>query len=70
MTAHMKQRNLPTIRQMQCLNCGKRRLCEYGICRECVDLPPRDGESPHRLPGRWVPNGRGTLDYIEGEVAS
>lgn len=46
--------DLPTTRLMLCLNCHKQRVCDFGICRPCADLPPREGESPHKLTGTWV----------------
>lgn len=55
-----------------CAECGDvLKLNDYELCPKCtlVSLDVEDGESPCTLPGRWVPNGRGTLVYVE-QVAS
>lgn len=54
-----------------CSECDRDRDLCAGMCRTCrqVCLDVDDGESPSVLSGRWVPNGRGTLVYVE-QVAS
>lgn len=51
----------------------KRRLrLDTLMCRECLGEPAPQhlsDDSPAVLTGRWVPNGRGTMFYVE-QVAS
>lgn len=56
-----------------CRKCGRKRRLDVDNleCAECngrVRFYEAD-ESPAVLHGRWVPNGRGTMDYVE-DVAS
>ena len=53
-----------------CRTCTRKRLIRLDVymCRECLGEPTREpvtDDSPTVLTGRWVPNGRGTLDYVE-----
>lgn len=53
-----------------CKECGQDRLVEpaWGVCKNCqaTTLAVPDDQSPNFLTGgRWVPNGRGTLAYVE-----
>lgn len=56
----------------RCTGCWKDRLLDgHRLCQTCSISPltEEDSESPNILRGRWVPNGRGTLSYVE-ELAS
>lgn len=52
-----------------CHSCHKKRRLDAStlMCAECsgVDNFFSADESPAALRGRWVPNGRGTLVYVE-----
>lgn len=53
----------------RCRECRKDRLLDgHHLCQTCSisALTEEDAESPNVLTGRWVPNGRGTLSYVEG----
>lgn len=57
-----------------CRTCTRKRLIRLDVymCRECLGEPTREpvtDDSPAVLTGRWVPNGRGTMVYVE-QVAS
>lgn len=53
----------------RCTGCRKDRLLDgHHLCQTCStgSLAEDDTESPNVLRGRWVPNGRGTLSYVDG----
>lgn len=57
---------MTTDKRGTCTLCGRDDLSLHGgKCSSCRIASYEDSESPSVLPGRWVPNGRGTLDYVE-----